>query len=113
MRPFMNQHLTLEVAQLDKNGKPMRDKYSKPLVMTQDYPCATRVHGEEIRTSQLRVEDSRDEIDVMPDVPVQEGAKVIYSTITGEIKTGTILAISETMNLSGSKIYFRTCVVNG
>lgn len=113
MKPPMRQQLTLEVSKLDKNGKPMLDKYSKPLTTTSTYKCRTREHGEVMRTSQIRVEDAKDEIDVMPDVPVNESAKVKYTTIGGETKSGIIRAISESTNLSGSKVYFRTCVIDG
>ncbi|WP_241958580.1 hypothetical protein [Staphylococcus haemolyticus] len=109
----MKQRLTLSVPKLDANGKVMRDKYSKPLTTTQDYKCRTRVHGEERQSNQLRIDDARDEIDVMPNVPVDEGLEVEYTTISGKVKKGTIKAIAETPNLTGSKIYFRTLIING
>lgn len=113
MRPAMHQTITLSVPKLDAKGNVVRDKYSKPITTESSYPCRTRVHGEERQNTQLRIADARDEIDVMPDVPVQETMSVTYTTITGETKHGIIQAIAETTNLTASKIYFRTLVING
>lgn len=112
MRPKMNQSLILEVAKLNENGKPILDKYSRPIVSKSSHVCRTREHGEALTTPQLRVQDGKDEIDVLPDTPVTEGAKVEYTTIGGRRKHGTILSIVETTNLTASKVYFRTCVVD-
>ena len=113
MKPAMKQHLTLYIPKVDGNGKPILDKYSKPITIAKDFKCRTREHGEVSNTAQIRVEDARDEIDVLPITPVQENLKVKYTTISGEVKEGTIKAIAETTNLTASKIYFRTCVVDG
>lgn len=109
----MHQRLMLSVPKLDASGKVIRDKYSKPLTTVSTYKCRTRVHGEERQSMQLRVDDARDEIDVMPDVPVDEGLDVSYTTISGEEKKGTIKAIAETTNLTANKIYFRTLTIDG
>lgn len=109
----MLQTLTLQIPKIDSNGKPVLDKYSKPITTSKVYKCRTREHGEVLNTSQLRIEDSKDEVDVMPDTPVQEGMEVSYTTISGEQKKGSIIAIAETPNLTASKVYFRTCVING
>lgn len=113
MKPKMLQKLTLEVAKTGANGKPLLDKYSKPIVEKQEFACRTRVNGETLRNSQISVEDARDELDVLPNTPVKENAKVIYTTTSGEVKQGTIKSIVETPNLTASKIYFKTCVING
>lgn len=113
MKPAMRQHLTLQVPKVDSKGKPVLDKYSKPLTEAKDYKCRTRERGESSNTAQIRVEDARDELDVMPGTPVQENLEVKYTTIGGEVKKGTIKAIAETTNLTASKVYFRTCVIDG
>lgn len=113
MKPKMLQSLTLQVPKLDSNGKPVLDKYSKPITTSKEYKCRTREHGEVLNTTQIRIEDSNDVVDVMPDVPVQENLEVSYTTISGERKKGTIKAIAETTNLTASKVYFKTCVING
>ena len=109
----MKQRLMLSVPQLDKNGRVMRDKYSKPITTQKEFQCRTRVHGEERQSYQLRVDDARDEVDVMPFVDVQEGQEVEYTTIGGEVKKGAIKAIAETTNLTASKVYFRTLTIDG
>lgn len=113
MKPRMKQHLTLQIPKVDSNGKQVLDKYSKPITTSKNFICRTREHGEVNNTAQIRVEDARDEIDVLPDTPVQENLEVRYTTISGEVKKGTIKAIAETTNLTASKVYFRTCVVDG
>lgn len=113
MKPKMKQHLTLQIPQVDSNGKKVLDKYSKPITVSKDFICRTREHGEVNNTAQIRVEEARDEIDVLPNTPVQENMEVKYTTISGEVKKGTIKAISETTNLTTSKIYFKTCVIDG
>lgn len=113
MKPVMLQTLTLQVPKTDSKGKPVLDKYSKPITISEQYKCRTREHGETLRTSQLRIEDSRDEIDVNPNTPVQEGLEVSYTTISGELKKGSIKAVAETTNLTASRVLFKTVVIDG
>ncbi|PTK30826.1 hypothetical protein BUZ49_04090 [Staphylococcus hominis] len=113
MKPTMRQRLIIKKPKLDANGNVMRDRYSKPITTEQEFKCHTRVHGEESKTLDLRIENARDEIDVMPNVPVDEGLEVEYTTISGHLKKGVIKAITETPNLTGSKIYFRTLIIDG
>lgn len=119
MKPAMKQTITVNVPYKNEKGQQSYDKYGRPITVKETvshkpltFPCHTRERGELYRDLQFRMEDARDEVDVMPDVPVNEGMEVSYTTISGKTKKGIIQAITETPNLTGSKIYFRTCVIN-
>lgn len=112
MKPPMRQTLTVSVPKLDDRGKPILDKYSKPIVEKRTFKCRVRENGELLRNNQSSIEDARDEIDVMPTVHVNEGLSVSYITIGGTIKSGIIKKIVETTNVSASKVLFRTLIIN-
>lgn len=109
----MRQTLTISVPKLDDRGKPILDKYSKPIVEKQSFKCRVRENGGLLRGLKSSIEDARDEIDVMPNVQVNEGLSVSYVTIGGTTKSGLIDSIVETTNISASKVLFRTLIING
>lgn len=113
MKPPMRQSLTISVPKLDDRGKPILDKYSKPIVEKQTFKCRVRENGGLLRGLKSSVEDARDEIDIMPTVNANEGLSVSYVTIGGITKSGIIESIVETTNVSASKVLFRTLIING
>lgn len=113
MKPPMRQSISISIPKLDDKGKPMLDKYSKPIVEDKTFKCRVRENGGLKQTNQISVEDARDEIDVMPSTPVNEGMSVSYKTIGGAKKTGKIAGIVESTNISASRVNFRTLIING
>lgn len=113
MKPPMRQSISINVPKLDDKGKPVLDKYSKPIVEERTFKCRVRENGGLKQDNRIAVEDARDEIDVMPNVPVNEGLSVAYKTIGGAKKTGRIASIVESTNISASRVNFRTLIING
>ncbi|MDU0429209.1 hypothetical protein QVA60_01745 [Staphylococcus chromogenes] len=112
MRPAMRQRITIKIPMLDARGKPILDDYGKAKTESKAGVCRTRENAN-LRTNELiSVQDANDEVDVMPSFPYKVGAEVEYSTIQGVVKKGIVIGYTESTNLTASKVYFRTLVID-
>lgn len=113
MIPPMRQSITMFVPILDENGNESYDDYGQPLTDTSTFKCRVNEHAELQRNKTFVYDDAVDEVDVMHDIPVDTGIKVEYTTRRGTVKKGTVKSYTETTNLSASRTYFRTLIING
>ncbi|HDT9274220.1 TPA: hypothetical protein REH32_001224 [Staphylococcus pseudintermedius] len=112
MKPVMNQSITIEIPTLDDKGRIKLNDYGQPLTKKVSGKCRVVENGEVRRNEMLAITDASDEIDVLPNFPIVDGAKVTYTTIGGITKNGTIKTHTETTNLTANKVYYRTLIVD-
>lgn len=113
MMPPMRQKVSLLLPVIGDDGKAVKDVYGKP--KTQKVESKARVQ----RTSKV-IQDAQGtehrialEIDLPPEVNPKSGVSIEFTEISGEVLTGVIRSKEESVNLSGSKVYFRTVLVDG
>ena len=112
MKPAMRQRITMKVPFLDSRGKPILDDYGRAKTESKTGICRTRENANLRANEHLSVQDANDEVDVMPSFPYKVGAEVAYTTIQGVEKRGTVIGYTESTNLTASKVYFRTLIVD-
>ncbi|MCQ9290702.1 hypothetical protein [Staphylococcus hyicus] len=112
MKPAMRQRITIKMPILDSKGKPTLDDYSRPKTESKTGVCRTREKANLLTNERLSIQDANDEIDVLPSFPYKVGAEVLYTTIQGVEKKGTIIGYTESTNITASKVYFRTLIVD-
>ncbi|UXS61027.1 hypothetical protein [Staphylococcus ureilyticus] len=113
MIPPMRQSITISIPLIDDNGNEIYNDYGKPLTDTSTFKCRVNEHAELQRSKTFVYDDAVDEVDVMHDVPIETGVEVEYTTRRGTVKKGTVKSYTETTNLSASRTYFRTLIING
>lgn len=87
------------------------DDYGNPLLTPQVIKARVQFTSKVIKKVDGNELQSRLEVDVMPDIPVEYGTKAEYTDPFGTITKGTIIDVSESTNIAGNKIYFRTVFI--
>lgn len=113
MKPFMRDVVVIYVPVIDEKGKPILNKYSKPLVT----PITTKARVRKTTTAQVsnkgNLLDGLVEIDIpreQGDIP--KGARVEFADAQGYQGVGHVQSVQTSVNLSGSRIEFRTLMVD-
>lgn len=104
--------LTLKQPQLDDTGIPVTDDYGMPI--THDVPVAQArirrstkfIQGRDGQTHQCILE-----IDFPPEATFSEGDGTEYYPSGSAPVSGKVISINESVNLAGTKAYFRTAYV--
>lgn len=112
MKPTMRQRITIKIPIFDSKGKQIYNDYGIAKTESKTDKCRTRENANVQRDELLSIQDANDEIDVLPTFPVVAGAEVTYTTISGKEKKGKVVAYSESTNLTASRVYFRTLIVD-
>jgi len=112
-RPPMNDTIYIIAQQLDENGDPLKDGYGRPLPAT-PIPSRARVKNEAKTNiaSDSMTTDNVLEISIPNTTKVEEGQTVEWTDRFGEKIIGQIDGITEVLNYSGKKVYYRKLVVN-
>lgn len=113
MKPAMRQSATISRAVFGTDGKPKLDRFGKPLVEKVPTKARVRTITKLIRTAAGNEHDSFVEIDVPHDVAVRAGETVDYIKIDGTSGSGQIVEVSESVNLTASRVWFRTLHTDG
>lgn len=102
----MRQSITLLIPSDEK------DDYGRPITQDQIVKARVQFTSRTIESSDGNTYQSNLEVDLMPDVPVKYGTKAKYEDPVTEIVTeGTVIAIDESRNLAGTKVFFRTVFI--
>lgn len=113
MRPAMRQTATINRALIGADGKPQLDRFGKPLTEKIPTKASVRTVTKLIRTASGTEHDSFVEIDVPPEVVVRAGDKVDYVKIDGSKGSGQVIEVAESVNLTISRVWFRTLHTDG
>jgi hypothetical protein len=106
MKPSMRQEVTLLVPRLgekDEYGKPVTDPFLAKARVQYSTKTVRGTNGQTIETTL--------EIDLPADVYVEYGMEIEYTDWFGKVTKGLVRSMSESTNLSGTKVYFRTVFV--
>ncbi len=113
MKPPMREKITLYQTIFDENGDPIKDEYGRsktnPVESKARVIFSTRV----VQGSDGRQYETSLEVDLPADLTVNYGDELEYVPFLGlGVKTkGLVRAMSESTNLAGNKVYFRTVYV--
>jgi hypothetical protein len=112
-KPPMNDTIMIKTQQLDENGEPKKDGYGRPLP-AKSVPSKARVKNEAKTNiaSDSMTTDNVLEIAVPNTTVVEEGQQIEWTDRFGEEITGQIDGITEVLNYSGKKVYYRKLIVN-
>lgn len=104
--------LTLKQPQVDENGEPMTDDYGNPSTVVLPIKQA-RIRQS---TKYIQARDGQQhkcvlEIDFPTETQIFEGDGADYHPIGAALQKGKIIAVNETLNLAGNRVYFRTAYV--
>ncbi|MCR1833059.1 hypothetical protein NSA56_01440 [Oceanobacillus caeni] len=113
MIPPMRQKVTANVPILDENSNPITDKYGKAKTKPIDSKARVQFKSQLIRDANGQEKRASLEIDLPTNIDAQNGIVVEYTNANGRKVKGTIIAVDEATNLSGSKVYYRTVYVDG
>src|SRR5699024_4665180 len=113
MIPPMRQKVTANVPILDEDGQPIIDKYGRPQTKAIQSKARVQFKSQLVRDAMGREHQVNLEIDLPRTFNPDVGTKVDYVTIAGNEASGTIRAKEEAINLSGSRVHFRTVFVDG
>lgn len=113
MKPPMRQKVTANVPILDDNGKPMIDKYGKPVTKPIKSKGRVQFKSQLVRTADGREHKVNLEVDLPPNFNPDEGQEVEGKDADGNPFKGTIKAKEDIISLTGSKVHYRTVFVDG
>lgn len=108
MKPPMRQEVVISSA-----IPGMFDRFGKPKTTKEVHRARVRSKSNLIITKEGTERNTNIEIDVDPDVKFSVGDSVEYTRIDGTRATGTIVDDEEAVNLTASRVLFRTFYVDG
>lgn len=101
----MNQLITLSIPSEEK------DDYGRPITFEETVKARVQQTSKIIESSDGTRYQSVLEVDIMPNVPIINGAKATYEDPFGNSIDGSVLSIEDSLNLSGKKVFFRTIYI--
>jgi len=107
----MKQEVTAKVPVLDIDGNPVKDKYGKPKVKSETVEARVRYKSQLVTDRNGEQVQSSVEIDLPPMFVPVVGSEMEFTTIYGTSGRGTVIALEESVNLTGDKVYFRTVFI--
>lgn len=113
MKPPMKQKVTAHIPVLDENGKPIRDKYDRPVTKPKTSKARVQIKNNVVLDTTGAEKLANVEIDLPTEFNPDAGSEIEYVTIAGYEGSGTIVSKDETTNIAGSKVYYRTVYVDG
>lgn len=108
MKPPMNQSITLKNPVLDSLGNPDKDSFGRPKLETSVTQARVQYSTKVIRGTDGQTYETSLEVDLPPEVKVGFGTETSYVDPFNNKIEGRVLAMSESTNLAGNKVYFRT-----
>lgn len=114
MMPPMKQRVIAFLPVLDENGNISKDEFGRPLSERQvDSKARVQFKSQLVQDAQGQEHRVALEIDIPPKFNPDVGTEVEYQMIDGRKAKGVIRAKDEAVNLTGSKVYYRTVFVDG
>jgi len=113
MIPPMRQKVTANVPILDEGGQPITDKYGKPETKPINSKARVQFKSQLVRDANGQERRVNLEIDIPRNFNPGQGDEIDYVTAGGDEGSGSIVAKEEAINLSGSRVHFRTVYVDG
>lgn len=112
-KPPMNDTISIMTQQLDENGQPKKDGYGRP-IPAKPVTSKARVKNEAKTNiaSDSQTTDNILEIAVPNNTKVEEGQSIEWIDRFGEKIIGQVDGITEVLNYSGKKVYYRKLSVN-
>ncbi|PAE17289.1 hypothetical protein CHH91_04600 [Virgibacillus sp. 7505] len=109
MKPPMRHRVLLEIPVLDENGQPKKDRYGRPVTPEQVVSKA-RVQR---KTKVVEASDGQQhetvlEVDLPTYQKVDYQTTLTYVDALGIQTKGQVVAVEDILNLSGSKVFYRT-----
>lgn len=114
MKPPMKQRVLAFLPVTDATGKVIVDEFGRPL-NPRKVDSKARVQFKSQLVQDARGQEHRValEIDIPPEFNPDVGTEIEYQMIDGRTAKGIIRAKDEAVNLTGSKVYYRTVFVDG
>lgn len=112
MIPPMKQQVTAYVPIIDDNGRQVTDKYGKPKTETEKSKARVQFKSQTVVDAKGIERNVSLEVDLPPAFNPSTGTELGYTTNAGYEGIGTISAKEEIINLTGSKVYYRTVYIN-
>lgn len=116
MRPPMHQKIFIKSqTALDEDGNEIKDRYGRPVYrdVEKKYPARVRRKANQVRDKEGIIYDADMEIDVPEDAPVEARMNIRFQNIDGTIQDGIIESITDSVNLSGTRVLFKVLIVDG
>lgn len=113
MKPPMPHKITAQVPVLDDNGKPVKDKYGNPETEEKRSQARVQFKSQLVQDSEGQQHKVNLEIDLPTDFNPGDGVEVTGQDAGGNRFNGTIKAKEDIINLTGSKVHYRTVFVDG
>lgn len=114
MKPPMKQRVVAFIPNVDSKGRFAYDEFGKPLKQRSDQSKARiQYKSQLVQDAQGQEHRVALEIDLPPEFNPDVGTEVEYQMIDGRTAKGVIRAKDEAVNLTGSKVYYRTVYVDG
>lgn len=113
MMPPMRQSVTISKTMTDSLGNPIYDKFGKPKTVFVLSKARVRSRSSLIAKADGSEVNANIEIDVPPDIIINDGERVEYTRIDGRTGSGTVIQSEETTNVTASRVLFRTVFVDG
>jgi len=87
----------------DEYGRPAKEQVSSKARVQYSTRTVKGTNGQSYETSL--------EVDLPPDAPVGYGIEIEYKDWAGKVTKGQVVAMNESTNLAGNKVFFRTVYV--
>lgn len=100
MKPPMKQEVTLSVPTGEKDG------YGRPILQPTNSKARVQFSTRLVRGADGQQYETSLEVDLPSNTSVQYGTEIEYKGTKGKV-----IAMNESTNLSGNKVYFRTVYV--
>lgn len=108
MRPPMKQNIYVSVPKLDDNGNPVTDRFGKPIMgEAKKYPARIRRGDSFIRNRDGTLTHTNLTIHCDSDVPIESKQHVGFEDVNGVRGECLIESVSDSVNLSANKVYFK------
>lgn len=108
MKPPMNESITIKNPVLDEQGNPIKDSYGRPKLETDTSNARVQYSTKVVRGTDGQTYETSLEVDLPPDAKVGYQTETSYTDKFNNKVEGRVLAVNESTNLAGTRVYFRT-----
>ncbi|MFC0188486.1 hypothetical protein ACFFJY_09325 [Fictibacillus aquaticus] len=107
----MRQKVTLMVPMTTPDGKVIKDDYGRPKLSAREVKARVQKTVRVIKGADGTEKEASLEVDLMPDINVVEGTEIQYKDVFDVLTKGAVIAVNESTNLAGTKVFFRTVYI--
>lgn len=109
----MRQRIVYHAVKTDEQGNPIEDKFGRPQTIKTESVARVQRRSRVVADSKGTERRISLEIDLPPDVNPNIGLELEFEEPGGEWGKGTIVTKDEAINLTGTRVYYRTVFVDG